>query len=516
MAKSYFLSRLGGGNRELLADGQPAATTGERAKFAAMGGVLLTTAGVAAVSMFFALHHAVGADIGWSIVLGFAWGVVILNLDRFLVVTMNGARGRGWLMAVTVLGRFLLAALVAMVVSMPLVLQIFAGDISSELPLIAAQKSAQYQKGLANNPIQVQINGLDQKIAAEEAVITGKGSTQEQDDQANVTKLTGELNKAQANAATDKKKWLCEIGGLKQDCPSGTSGLVGNGFRAQGDQAQYEADEAQVAQLQKELGDANAALANDQAADKVNVVNNEKELKANQATLAVLQGELNKDINNDRNQNNADHGVLAQVQALFEASGQSFGLNVAHWLVTALFFAIELLPVGVKTMMLLGPKSAYEEIAEKADEDAISTAREKIVERSNAELEIARMEAQALVEKRRMELEIMQARTEVDHHRINGKVAVDRTSEADMRAREQEIRLWANQYVDKRSRKYIKAMLSAWGRMIDQEMTRVYAQQQATNGNQNGSGRQNAGGPQGPYSQQPTAGYTLPNGGGVI
>ena len=139
MAKFYLLSRLGGGNRELLADGQPAATTGERAKFAAMGGVLLTTAGVASVSMFFALHHAVGADIGWSIALGLAWGVVILNLDRFLVVTMNGARDRGWLMAMTVLGRLLLAALVAMVVSMPLVLQIFASDISSELPLIAAQ-----------------------------------------------------------------------------------------------------------------------------------------------------------------------------------------------------------------------------------------------------------------------------------------------------------------------------------------------------------------------------------------
>jgi hypothetical protein len=517
MAKLYLLSRLGGGNRELLADGQPAATTGERAKFAAMGGVLLTTAGVASVSMFFALHHAVGADVGWSIALGLAWGVVILNLDRFLVVTMNGARDRRWLMAMTVLGRLLLAALVAMVVSMPLVLQIFASDISSELPLIAAQKSEQYQENLANNPIEVQIKGLDKKIAAEEAVISGKGSTQEQDDQANVTKLTGELTAAQTQAATDKKKWLCEIGGLKLDCPPGSSGLAGNGFRAQGDEAQYEADEAQVSQLKTELGNASTALATDQAADKQNVDNNEQELKANHTTLAGLQGELNNDINNDRNQNNADHGLLAQVEALFEASGRSFGLNVAHWLVTALFFAIELLPVGVKTMMLLGPKTAYEEIAEKADEEAISAAREKIAERSNAELEIARMEAQALVDKRRMELEIMQARTEADHHRVNGKMAVDKTSEADMRTREQEIRLWANQYVDKRSRKYIKAMLSAWARMIDQETTQAYPQQQATNSQQNGNGQQNAGGPRAPYSQQqPTAGYTLPNGGGVI
>jgi hypothetical protein len=520
MAKLY-LSRLGGGNRELLADGQPAATTGERAKFAAMGGVLLTTAGVATVSMFFAVHNAVGANVGWSIVLGLAWGIVILNLDRFLVVTMNGARDRKWQMAITVLLRLLLAALVAMVVSMPLVLQVFAGDVNSELPLIAAQKSEQYKTAILKGPIEQQITVLNERIATEEAVLNGKGSAREQADQANVDKLTSELQAAEAKAGTANQKVQCEIGGLKQGCPPGTSGIAGNGPRAKADKAALQAYEAQVTLLGSQLKAANAALTVDQKADEQNKKTNQQELTANQKTLAQLQGELNSDITNDRNKNNADHDLLAQVQALFAASGQSFGLNVAHWLVTLLFFSIELLPVGVKTMLLLGPKTAYETIAEEADQEAISNAQEKIRQRNSAELEIARLEAQAMVDKRRLELEISQTRAEAEYQVAYGKVDVDKRAEADMRTREEEIRLWANQYVDKRSRRYIKAMLAAWAQMIDEKISQAYPQQ-TMNGHQNGSGQQSRGGQQnansqGPYSQQqPNAGYNLPNGGGGV
>jgi len=485
-----------------------------------MGGVLLTTAGVATISMFFALHHAVGADVAWSVVLGLAWGIVILNLDRFLVVTMDGARDRKWQLAITVLLRLLLAALVAMVVSMPLVLQIFAGDINSELPLIAAQKSEQYKTAVLNGPVEQQITVLNGKIATEEGVIDGNGSAKEQADQADVNKLAGELATMQAKAATQYQKWQCEIGGLKQDCPTGTSGIPGNGFRAKGDQALYGTDEAQVSQLQGELKTARSTLAADQSADQRNVNTNQTELAANENTLAQLQGELNTNIANDQNKNNADHDLLAQVQALFEASGQSLGLNVAHWLVTLLFFAIELLPVGVKTLRLFGPKTAYETIAEEADQEAVDSAREKIRQRSDAELEIARLEAQTLVDKHRLELEMRQARLEADHHITHAKVAVDKTAESDMRTREEEIRLWANQYVDKRSRRYIKAMLSAWARMIDEKVSQAYPQQQTMNGQQKPNGQhangQNANG-QGAYSQQqPNTGYNLPNGGGGV
>ena len=232
-----------------------------------MGGVLLTTAGVATVSMFFALHHAVGADIGWSIVLGLAWGVVILNLDRFLVVTMNGARGQRWQMAITVLLRLLLAALVAMVVSMPLVLQIFSGDVNSELPLIAAvrSRSSVTQKAI--------VNGTDREPQITKLNPENRGPKEKPSSTARDPPLSRRTDKItmqpadretgqrqRTRAATAYQKWQCEIGGLKvSGCPPGTSGLVGNGFRAKGDQAHYEDGcKAQVTALKGELATANS------------------------------------------------------------------------------------------------------------------------------------------------------------------------------------------------------------------------------------------------------------------
>jgi len=460
VARNFLLVRLGGGSPELLADGRPAAATRERTKFAAMGGVLLTTAGVAAISMFFALHHAIGADIGWSVVLGLVWGVVILNLDRFLVVTMNDTRGRWWQMAIAVFLRLLLAALVAMVVSMPLVLQVFAGDVSSELPLIAAKKTAQFHQESLKGALAQQINHLEGQIRGEQAVISSKGSIKQQADQANVNMLTKELGIAENAKATAYNKWQCEIGGLKRGCPPGTSGLAGNGFRAKADQGYYQADAARADRLRTELNAAANALSGDETEYLRSVSSAEQELASNRRTLQELQRESTADLNKDRRENNADHDLLVQIQALFEASGRSFVLNAAHWLVTLLFFAIELLPVGVKTMLLLGPRSAYEMIAEEADRQAVDSAREKFTKRGAAEVEVAEMEAQAFIHMRKLELERDKLRREA-----SSKIAADESFGDHFDASEQETISWYRQDVDKWPQRYIKAMLAALARL---------------------------------------------------
>jgi hypothetical protein len=433
-----------------------------------MGGVLLTTAAVATISMFFALRHAVGADIGWSIVLGLVWGVVILNLDRFLVVTMN-ARGRWWQMTITVLLRLLLAVLVAMVVSMPLVLQIFAGDVNSELPFIAAAKSAQYSAQLQGGLLEKQISHYQALINSEQAVIGGKGSEKEQIDQANVNKLTTELNTTESSEASAYQKWQCETNGLTQGCPSGTSGVAGNGPRARNDEAAYQADKMRAAQEQTELKAATGTLNNDQQEYLRTVNTAQQALATNQKSLAGLQAELTTDINNDRQQNNADHDLLAQIQALFKASGQSIALNMAHWLVTLLFFSIEVLPVGVKTMLLLGPKSAYEIINEEAERQAIDSAREKLAERNSAEVEIAGMEAQALIHKRKLELERTRLNLE------SAARTADYSAQGYLGAPVHEGVTWYSQDVDKWPQRYIKAMLAALTRLLAPLSTAIAA-----------------------------------------
>src|ERR1700761_4677475 len=88
------LAGLAGARLDLLAVGPGArldlleVAPGARSRFVALGGVLLSTGGLAVLSAAFAVHMALGVWWPFALVLGLFWGVVIVNLDRMLVVGM--------------------------------------------------------------------------------------------------------------------------------------------------------------------------------------------------------------------------------------------------------------------------------------------------------------------------------------------------------------------------------------------------------------------------------------------
>ena len=74
---------LSGANEEVLT-----IVPSERARFESLGWAILITSGVAAVSMWFALASAVGINGILAFPIALAWGLVIMGIDRWLVVTM--------------------------------------------------------------------------------------------------------------------------------------------------------------------------------------------------------------------------------------------------------------------------------------------------------------------------------------------------------------------------------------------------------------------------------------------
>src|SRR3982751_4274133 len=77
------LAVLAGARLDVLA-----AAPGARARFVALGGVLLSTGGLAAVSAAFAVHMALGVWWPFALLVGLGWGAVVVNLDRMLLVGM--------------------------------------------------------------------------------------------------------------------------------------------------------------------------------------------------------------------------------------------------------------------------------------------------------------------------------------------------------------------------------------------------------------------------------------------
>ncbi len=119
--------RIGDG-LALLAGARPdvlAAAPGARAKFVALGGVLLSTGGLAVVSMTFAVHMALGAWWPLALLAGVAWGLVVVNLDRMLLVGMahDSSLKRNLVLAVPRVG---LALVLGIVIATPLTMQVFA------------------------------------------------------------------------------------------------------------------------------------------------------------------------------------------------------------------------------------------------------------------------------------------------------------------------------------------------------------------------------------------------------
>src|SRR3712207_9088584 len=64
------------------------AAPGARPRFVALGGVLLSTGGLAVVSMAFAVAMALGVWWPVALLIGAGWGFVVVNLDRMVLVGM--------------------------------------------------------------------------------------------------------------------------------------------------------------------------------------------------------------------------------------------------------------------------------------------------------------------------------------------------------------------------------------------------------------------------------------------
>lgn len=120
-----------GADAEILED----CTYAEHVKFACMGGVVLGTGVLAAISMSVALMTVFPQLHGaWRITLALLWGLLIWNVDRFVVASTGkggGPIGKRWGDWANLVGRLLMAIVLAVAISKPLEVQIFRKEIDA-------------------------------------------------------------------------------------------------------------------------------------------------------------------------------------------------------------------------------------------------------------------------------------------------------------------------------------------------------------------------------------------------
>ncbi|WP_460391397.1 DUF4407 domain-containing protein [Actinophytocola sediminis] len=355
---------MAGANAEVLAKART-----DRAKYTAMGAVLLTTAGVAGVSAAFALHSAVGLSPVVAVVAGVLWAFAIFNLDRMLIVSIT--RQSGWARNIlAAVPRLLLAVVIGTVVSVPLVLRIFEPEIRNEMQLMHSENLTEAQKKLDEQFADIPV--MQARVTELQAVASGESQPSVSNDQ-DVKAAQERVNAAQAAYDKADANAQCELNGT---CGTGEQG-VGTAYR----EAEAKADAAK-ATLDAETAKLNDATAAAQRKISGSVASNRAKARQDLETLVPRLEERSAD--RDEAQRRLDsgeiesEGMLAQLEALDRLTDGHPNMQAANYALAALFLLIEVLPVVGKLLMMIGKPTLYERVLDD-DENAI----EKMASRTN-------------------------------------------------------------------------------------------------------------------------------------
>lgn len=167
MLQKFFIF-CSGSDTDILSN----CSRGERTKYSGIGATVFFTAIMAFIASGYALY-TVFDNLYTAIFFGLIWGLLIFNLDRYIVSTIK-KRERFRSELVQALPRIVLALIIAIVISKPLELKIFEKEINQ---VLLEEKNAmtltnKEQLALQYTPAIDQLNGaiaeLKQEIEAKE------------------------------------------------------------------------------------------------------------------------------------------------------------------------------------------------------------------------------------------------------------------------------------------------------------------------------------------------------------
>ena len=169
--KDFFLF-CSGANKSILKR-----TPTEVNKYVGIGATIFFTGVFAAIAAGYALYTVF--DSYWMIVpIAIIWGLMIFNLDRFIVSTMK-KKGSFFRDFASATPRLILAVLIAIVIAKPLELKIFESEIDAELVKMQ-QENYKEQDDLVKARYTASIDSLESDIALLKNEIVLKQSERDQ------------------------------------------------------------------------------------------------------------------------------------------------------------------------------------------------------------------------------------------------------------------------------------------------------------------------------------------------
>jgi hypothetical protein len=397
------LLTVAGANRDLLREAPK-----ERGKQVAMGAVLVCTAGLAAVSASYALHLALHLWVPVAVLGGLVWGLVILNLDRWLVVSTPRLKSTAGTLAMA-LPRVVLAVLIGAVVSTPLTLAVFEAEIDTEVQVMAAEAEDEFNQRMQDDSRTVEMEAGQARIAALKADLADGVTPADVDADRAVVALQEQMSVTRQRFETAEQEYQLELDGR------GGSGVAGDGPATEAKKRVRDRLEGEVAVLTQQLDDLKREVEERLREEDVQKsVDQENELAEVRADVAALQERLDLEAAAHEAAVDDGDGILARLTAMERIQDDNPTLATAHWLLFAFLTALECLPILFKTMLALGPPSLYERLLALGDE--------KTEERVRLRMQTEYEEAEVLARSALAAAEARAARTLEAESRATGMV----------------------------------------------------------------------------------------------
>lgn len=273
----------------------------ESSRYVGIGASVFFTGLFAALSSGYALYSVF--DSYWmAVAFGLIWGLMIFNLDRFIVSSLRktGNPQKEWLAAIP---RLILAVIISIVIARPLELKIFGKEIVHEL----AQMS---QEDLIKRMDQVRIQYLPDQERLRSEIAT----------------LKQELH--------NKTQYRDDLRLLAQTEADGTGGS-------------QQRNAGPIYQIKK--------AAADQVENELQQLNNTYEPLIAMKERALWEMETKEKNELAQLYAKINDGLAAKIEALGRITDRSNVIATAHLFILLLFILIEIAPIVVKLIAYRGP-----------------------------------------------------------------------------------------------------------------------------------------------------------------
>jgi hypothetical protein len=300
----------------------------ENSKYVGIGATVFFTGLFAALAGGYAMY-TVFDNIWIAGVIGLLWGLLIFNLDRFIVSSMRkeGKFSRELFMA---LPRIVLAILISVVIAKPLELKIFEKEINGELIIMDQQQRARQE-----NEVRQRFNFTQDSLKSEITMLKQEIQTK--------TLLRDDLLRIAREEADG-------TGGSKRK----NLGPI------------YKIKKANADEAEKELISLKQVNENRISLMEKSVHKNDSALTAE--ITAIERAKVN--------------GPAARIEAMSRLTKQNPAMWWAEWFIILLFIALETAPVFVKLISAKGP---YDNLL-KAEEHRFAAVETEELARINAEI----------------------------------------------------------------------------------------------------------------------------------